>query len=308
MPWTTADLPALTGKTVLITGANSGLGYEAALALAGKGAQVLLACRDQGKGAAAVAQIRSAHPQAAVELVPLDLASLADIRRCAAAVGAAHPRLDVLMNNAGVMALPQRATADGFEMQIGTNHFGHFALTGLLLERLLAAPAGRIVTLSSGAHRAGRMRFDDLHFKTGYGPWTAYGQSKLANLLFTYELQRRLAAAGATAISVAAHPGYAATNLQAAGPRMTGSALKERIMEIGNTLFSQSAAMGALPQLYAATAPDVRGGAYYGPDGLAELWGHPRIVTSNARSQDVAAAQRLWALSEELTGVRYALG
>jgi NAD(P)-dependent dehydrogenase (short-subunit alcohol dehydrogenase family) len=306
--WSTADLPDCTGRTVLITGANSGLGYEAALALAGKGARVLLACRDQGKGAAALAQIRAAHPNAQVELVALDLASLADIRRCAAEVASKYPRIDVLMNNAGVMALPQRATADGFEMQIGTNHLGHFALTGLLLAPLLAAPAARVVTLSSGAHRMGRMRFDDLNSSTGYRPWGAYGQSKLANLLFAYELQRRLAAAGAKAISVAAHPGYAATNLQAAGPRMEGSSFKERIMEIGNALFSQSAAMGALPQLYAATAPDVQGGAYYGPDSIGELWGHPRVVQSNQASQDRAAAQRLWELSEQLTGVRYALG
>ncbi|MDX2166577.1 MAG: oxidoreductase [Deltaproteobacteria bacterium] len=306
--WSTADLPDCSGKTVMITGANSGLGYEAALARAGKRARVLLACRDQAKGAAALAQIRAAYPDASVELVPLDLASLADIRRCAAEVAAAAPRLDVLMNNAGVMALPRRDTADGFEMQIGTNHLGHFALTGLLLAPLLAAPAARIVTLSSGAHRMGRMRFDDLNWRDGYRPWGAYGQSKLANLLFTYELQRKLAAAGAAAISVAAHPGYAATNLQAAGPRMEGSSLKERIMEIGNALFSQSAAMGALPQLYAATAPDVQGGAYYGPDGLGELWGHPRAVQSNKASQDRGAAQRLWELSEQLTGVRYALG
>lgn len=305
--WSAADLPDCGGKTVLITGANSGLGYETALALAGKRARVLLACRDQGKGAAALAQIRAAHPDAQVELVRLDLASLADIRRCAQEVAAQHPRLDVLMNNAGVMALPQRATADGFEMQIGTNHLGHFALTGLLLAPLLAAPAARVVTLSSGAHRIGRMAFDDLHSRQRYRPWGAYGQSKLANLLFAYELQRRFAAAGAKAISVAAHPGYAATNLQVVGPRMEGSSFKERIMAIG-ALFAQSAAMGALPQLYAAAAPDVQGGAYYGPDGIGELWGHPRVVQSNTASQDRAAAQRLWELSEQLTGVRYGLG
>jgi len=305
--WTPADLPDLTGKTVLITGANSGLGYEAALALSGKGAHVLLACRDQEKGRAAAAQIRAAHPRASIELVPLDLASLADVRRCAAAVGAAHARLDVLMNNAGVMALPYRRTADGFEMQIGTNHLGHFALTGLLLERLLAAPGARIVTLSSGFHRLGRIRFDDLSWERGYKRWPAYGQSKLANLLFTYELQRRLAASGAGAISVAAHPGYAATNLQAAGPRMDGSRLMERLTGVGNTLFSQSAAMGALPQLYAALAPDVQGGEYYGPDGIGELWGHPRRVTSNPASCDADAARRLWELSERLTAVRYPL-
>ena len=306
--WSVADIPDLTGKTVIITGANSGLGFEAATALAGAGAQVVLACRDQAKGRAAEEQIRATHPRAATALMPLDLSSLADIRRCADEILRAYPRIDVLMNNAGVMALPYRQTADGFEMQFGTNHLGHFALTGLLLERLRATPGGRVVTVSSGAHRMGKIRFDDPHWRSGYSKWPAYGQSKLANLLFAFELQRRLAAAGADTMSVAAHPGYAATNLQAAGPRMVGSSALERIMDIGNSLFAQSAAMGALPQLYAAAAPDVRGGDYIGPDGLGELWGHPRRVTSNARSRDAEAARRLWALSEEMTGVTYPLG
>jgi NAD(P)-dependent dehydrogenase (short-subunit alcohol dehydrogenase family) len=303
--WTAADLPALTGKTIVITGANSGLGYESALALAGAGAHVVLACRDQEKGRAAERQIRAAHPRATTELVALDLASLADIRRAAAALRAAHRRLDVLLNNAGVMALPYRQTADGFEMQLGTNHLGHFALTGLLLDTLLATPGARVVTVSSGFHRLGAIRFDDPQWQRGYRKWPAYGQSKLANLLFTYELQRRLEAAGAGLLSVAAHPGYAATNLQATGPRMQGSSLLERASTFANTLFAQSAAMGALPQLYAAAAPDVRGGEYYGPDGVGEMWGHPTRVESNARSRDRDAAARLWALSERLTGVTY---
>jgi len=306
--WTEADIPDLSGKTVVITGANSGLGLVAADALAAKGAQVVLACRDQAKGRAAEAEIRGRHAGAKTALLSLDLSSLADIRRFADAVQAAHPRIDVLMNNAGVMALPYRKTADGFEMQFGTNHLGHFALTGLLLDRMLKTDGARVVTVSSGAHRMGRIRFDDPQWEQGYRKWPAYGQSKLANLLFAYELQRRLAAAGATAISVAAHPGYAATNLQAVGPQMQGSSLLERLMEIGNTLFSQSAAMGALPQIYAAVAPGVQGGDYYGPDGIGELWGHPRKVTSNASSQDVNAARRLWTLSEQLTGVTYPLG
>jgi len=306
--WTEADIPDLSGKTVVITGANSGLGLVAADALAAKGAQVVLACRDQAKGRAAEAEIRGRHAGAKTALMSLDLSSLADIRRFADAVQAAHPRIDVLMNNAGVMALPYRKTADGFEMQFGTNHLGHFALTGLLLDRMLKTDGARVVTVSSGAHRMGRIRFDDPQWEQGYRKWPAYGQSKLANLLFAYELQRRLAAAGATAISVAAHPGYAATNLQAVGPQMQGSSLLERLMEIGNTLFSQSAAMGALPQIYAAVAPGVQGGDYYGPDGIGELWGHPRKVTSNASSQDVDAARRLWTLSEQLTGVTYPLG
>ena len=306
--WSVADIPDLTGKTVIITGANSGLGFEAATVLAGAGAQVVLACRDQAKGRAAEEQIRAAHPRAATALMPLDLSSLADIRRGADEILRTHPRIDVLMNNAGVMALPHRQTADGFEMQFGTNHLGHFALTGLLLERLRATSGARVVTVSSGAHRMGKIRFDDPHWRSGYSKWPAYGQSKLANLLFAYELQRRLAAAGADTISVAAHPGYAATNLQAAGPRMLGSSRLERLMEVANSLFAQSAAMGALPQIHAAVAPGVRGGQYIGPDGFGELWGHPRVVTSNRRSQDVEAARRLWALSEEMTGVTYPLG
>jgi NAD(P)-dependent dehydrogenase (short-subunit alcohol dehydrogenase family) len=303
--WTIADLPDLAGKTIVVTGANSGLGYEASLALAGAGAHVVLACRDQEKGRAAERQIRAAHPRATTELLGLDLASLADIRRAAAALRAAHPRLDVLLNNAGVMALPYRQTADGFEMQLGTNHLGHFALTGLLLDTLLATPGARVVTVSSGFHRLGAIRFDDPQWQRGYRKWPAYGQSKLANLLFTYELQRRLEAAGAGVLSVAAHPGFAATNLQATGPRMQGSSLLERASNLVNAVFAQSAAMGALPQLYAAAAPDVRGGEYYGPDGVGEMWGHPRRVESNARSRDRDAAARLWALSERLTGVTY---
>ena len=248
---------------------------------------------------------RAAHPRATITLVPLDLARLADIRRCAEALRATHPCLDVLVNNAGVMALPYRETLDGFEMQFGTNHLGHYALTGLLLDRLRAAPGARVVTVSSTFHRAGTIRFDDPQWERGYSKWSAYGQSKVANLLFIYELQRKLTGAGDGVLSVAAHPGYAATNLQAAGPRMEGSSFAERFSEIGNRLFAQSAAMGALPQLNAAVAPDVRGGDYFGPSSLGELWGSPRKVGSNAHSRDVAVATRLWALSETLTGVRY---
>jgi NAD(P)-dependent dehydrogenase (short-subunit alcohol dehydrogenase family) len=227
------------------------------------------------------------------------------VRRFAEAFSAAHPRLDVLCNNAGVMALPYRRTTDGFEMQFGTNHLGHFAVTGLLLERLRATPGARVVNVSSGAHRAGSIRFDDLQWEHGYKKWLAYGQSKLANLLFTFELQRRLEAAKAQMISVACHPGYAATNLQSAGPRMQGSSFLESVMELGNRLFSQNAAMGALPTLYACTAPQVRGGDYIGPDSIGELWGHPKVVGSSAASRDQQTASRLWDVSQELTGVKY---
>jgi NAD(P)-dependent dehydrogenase (short-subunit alcohol dehydrogenase family) len=235
----------------------------------------------------------------------LDLANLASIRAFAAAFLAKHDSLHLLCNNAGVMALPHRHTADGFEMQFGTNHLGHFALTGLLLERLLATPGARLVNQSSTFHRLGKMRFDDLNWERGYRKWPAYGQSKLANLLFTYELQRKLEAKNASLLSVACHPGYAATNLQLAGPQVAQSSIMERVWSLSNRIFAQSAAMGALPMLYAATASDVRGGDYIGPDQLGESWGHPKKVRSNARSRDLSAAATLWDVSEKLTGVSY---
>jgi NAD(P)-dependent dehydrogenase (short-subunit alcohol dehydrogenase family) len=305
--WTAADLPNLAGKTIVVTGGNSGIGYHAALPLAGKGARVVLACRDQGKADTAASSIRATHPNAVVEVMQLDLASLASVRAFAEAFHQQHQRLDVLCNNAGVMALPYRKTVDGFEMQIGTNHLGHFALTGQMLDLLRATSGARVVNVSSGAHRAGWMRFDDLHWERGYRKWLAYGQSKLANLLFTYELQRRLAAARVPVISVACHPGYAATNLQLAGPRMAGSTLMEQLSGLGNRLFAQSAEMGALPTLYAIAAEDVQGGDYIGPDGMGEMHGHPRKVQSNGRARDPEAARRLWEVSEQLTGVRYDL-
>ncbi len=305
MPWTANDIPSQKGKTAIITGANSGIGFEAAAQLAAKGAHVVLACRDQGKGQAALDAIKAAHPNASVALMPLDLADLKSIRSFAGAVGKAHPTIDVLCNNAGVMAIPRRTTADGFEMQFGTNHLGHFALTGLLLDRLLATPNARIVTVSSNAHKFGSVRFNDLQSERRYWTWLVYSQSKLANLLFAFELQRRLTAAGATTISVACHPGYAATNLQSVGPRMQGSSLMESVMGFANRVFAQPAAMGALPTLYAATAPEVQPGDYIGPGGFAEQAGYPKKVASNSRSRDPEAQRRLWEMSEELTGVRY---
>ena len=304
--WTADDIPNLSGKTIVVTGGNSGIGYEAAKQFARKGADVVVACRDMQKAQAAIASITADQRTASVEAMPLDLASLESVRSFGAAFLVRHKALNVLCNNAGVMALPYRKTADGFEMQFGTNHLGHFALTGLLLERLLATPAARVVNVSSGAHRMGSIHFDDLQWERGYRKWAAYGQSKLANLLFTYELQRKLNAAAANAISVACHPGYAATNLQAAGPRMEGSTWMESLSEFANRVAAQSAAMGALPTVYAATAPDVCGGDYIGPDGIAELWGNPKKVQSNSRSHDTAVAAKLWEISEKLTGVRYA--
>ncbi len=304
-PWTADELPDLSGKTMIMTGGNSGLGYQAALQFARKRAHVVLACRDPGKARAATDAITAAHPAASLEAMTLDLASLASVRAFAETFLSRHRELHVLCNNAGVMALPHRRTADGFEMQLGTNHLGHFALTGLLLEPLLATSGARVVNVSSGAHRFGRIRFHDLHFEHGYRKWAAYGQSKLANLLFTRELQRRLEAARASLLCVACHPGWAATNLQVAGPRMQESSLLERIARAANRLFSQSAAMGALPLLFAASSPDVASGDCIGPDGLGEMRGHPVKVRPASRSRDAAVAARLWTVSEELTGVHF---
>ena len=305
--WTADDMPDLSGKTIVVTGGNSGIGYEAALEFARKRADVIIACRDLGKARTAAAQISAQSPGAKVEVMELDLSSLASVRGFADAFHRGHPALHVLCNNAGVMAIPYRLTVDGFEMQFGTNHLGHFALTGLLLDRLLATDGGRVVNVSSTSHRFGQIRFDDLQWQSGYRKWRAYGQSKLANLLFTFELQRRADAAGAKLLSVACHPGYAATNLQAAGPRMSGSAMLEYVFSIGNRLLAQSAAMGALPTEYAAVAPGVHGGDYIGPDGIGEMWGHPVNVGCTAAARDTAAAARLWEVSEQLTGVHYTL-
>jgi len=306
--WIEQHIPSQAGKTALITGANSGLGFEAAKILAGKGAAVTLAVRDTAKGEVAAAAIRAAVPGAELAVAAFDLASLASTRSFADAFARTHGRLDMLINNAGVMAIPRRATADGFEMQFGTNHLGHSALTGLLLPLLLTTPTARIVTVSSGAHILGKINFDDLQSERSYSKWGAYGQSKLANLLFAYELQRKLTAAGSQAISVAAHPGYAATNLQSVGPEMEGSRIGKRTMSTANRVLAQSAAMGALPEVYAATSPNVRDGDYIGPDGFLGQKGFPKKVKSNARSHDQAVAARLWAVSEELTGVGYTFG
>ena len=305
--WSSDDIPDLSGKTIIVTGGNSGIGYEAALEFARKRAKVILACRDLGKARTAAAQITASAPNSDVEVMALDLSDLASIRAFADAFHSQHPALHVLCNNAGVMAIPYRTTADGFEMQFGTNHLGHFALTGLLLDRLLATDGARVVNVSSTGHRFGQIRFDDLQWKNGYSKWRAYGQSKLANLLFTLELQRRADAAGAKLLSVACHPGYAATNLQAVGPRMQGSSLMEYLTEVGNKYLAQSAAMGALPTEYAAVSPDVHGADYIGPDGFAEQHGHPKKVGRSAAARDAASAKKLWDISEQLTNVHYKL-
>lgn len=306
--WIEQNVPDQMGKVAIITGANSGLGFEAAKVLAGKGAHVVMAVRDTAKGEKAAADIRCSVPRADLAVMTLDLARLASIRSFAGAFLGRSSRLDILINNAGVMAIPRRETDDGFEMQFGTNHLGHFSLTGLLLPSILATHAARIVTVSSGTHIFGKINFDDLQCERAYSKWGAYAQSKLANLLFAYELQRRLDAAGSDVISVAAHPGYAATNLQAVGPRMEGSRAGMKLMSAANRVLAQSAAMGALPEVYAATSPGVRGGDYIGPNRLLGQRGFPAKVKSNNRSHDQAVAARLWAVSEGLTKVKYMFG
>jgi NAD(P)-dependent dehydrogenase (short-subunit alcohol dehydrogenase family) len=289
--WTTDDMTRQDGRTFLVTGANSGIGLVAARDLAHAGGRVVLAVRDPARGERAAATI-----DGETEVRRLDLADLDSVRAFAEQWDG---ELDVLINNAGVMAPPLGRTKDGFELQFGTNHLGHFALTNLLLPHI----TDRVVTVSSGAHRFGSMRFDDPNWERGgYDRWRAYGQSKLANLLFTLELQRRLAAAGSDLRAVAAHPGYAATNLQS----HTGSRLQNGLMALGNRLIAQSDEMGALPTVYAATQ-DIPGGSYVGPDGLAEQRGHPRLVGRSKAASDTEAARRLWALSEELTATGFAM-
>lgn len=300
-------LPDARERIAVVTGGNGGIGLEAARMFARRGARVVIAARNPEKSAAALAELAASVPGGAFESLPLDLADLASVRAFAQAFLERYARLDLLVNNAGVMAIPRRETADGFEMQLGTNHLGHFALTALLLERLLETPGARVVNVSSGMHRFGRMDFGDLQGVRRYGRWSAYGQSKLANLLFTFELARRLGAAGATQFCVACHPGYAATNLQFVAARMDGWKLLELPMKIGNALLAQSARDGALPTVYAALAPDVASGDYIGPDGPGELWGAPTKVGASARARSETDARRLWQLSERLTGLRAAV-
>jgi NAD(P)-dependent dehydrogenase (short-subunit alcohol dehydrogenase family) len=300
--WTAADIPDQTGRVVVITGANTGLGYETAAALAEHGAHVVLAVRNLDKGKDAAARIAAQSPHADVELQELDLTSLASIRSAAEQLRSAHDRIDVLINNAGVMWTPKSITSDGFELQFGTNHLGHFAFTGLLLDRLLPVAGSRVVTVSSFGHRirAG-IHFDDLQWERSYSRVGAYGQAKLANLLFTYELQRRLAPQGTT-IAAAAHPGGSRTQLYRNAP-----VLVRRVFNAVELLVAQDAVTGALSILRAATDPGVMGGQYFGPGGFGELQGHPKIVASSGKSHDLDVQRRLWAVSEELTKVTYPL-
>jgi NAD(P)-dependent dehydrogenase (short-subunit alcohol dehydrogenase family) len=302
--WTADQIPDQAGRTAVVTGANSGLGLITARELARAGARVTLACRNTEKGAAAVKEIQAAVRGAELELAALDLGSLESVRSFADGFLSEHGGIDLLINNAGVMAPPRRETADGFEQQLGTNHLGHFALTGRLIGALEGRRDARVVTLTSGAHRMGHIAFDDLQAERRYRRWRAYGQSKLANLLFALELDRRLRAARSTIKSLAAHPGYAATNLQSAAAPF----VDRMIMVVTNAVVAQSADKGALPQLYAATHPGLQSGEFIGPDGFQEQRGYPQHVTPhNKEAYDEAIARRLWEVSEELTGVGFEL-
>ncbi|WP_114579577.1 oxidoreductase [Saliphagus sp. LR7] len=307
MSWTEADVPAQHDRTVVVTGANSGIGYETARVLAERGATVIMACRSTDRGREAAKRVQSTDVPGTLVVAGLDLADLESVRTFpdrladASIGGASVPTIDCLINNAGVMAIPRSETADGFETQFGVNHLGHFALTGVLLGHLAAD--ARVVTVSSKAHEGGEIDFADLNHEDAYDKWGAYAQSKLANLLFAYELDRRLEAAEMDVTSVACHPGYADTNLQARGPKAAGSKLRLAAMGAINAIVAQSAADGALPTLYAATHPEVEGGAYYGPGGLFGMRGAPERQESTERSHDRETARALWTVSEELTGV-----
>ncbi|MBN1656670.1 MAG: SDR family oxidoreductase [Deltaproteobacteria bacterium] len=304
--WSSSEIVDQSGKVAVVTGANSGLGFRVALVLAGKGARVVMACRNRDNGERAAIKIRREYPKAVVEYMPLDLADLSSVRAFGQAFNRQYDKLDILINNAGVMALPYSLTKDGFEMQFGTNHLGHFALTGLLLERLIAGGAARVVTVSSNAHKMGKMRFHDLHWSKGYRRWSAYGMSKLANLLFCYEFARKISEKNLSILSVAAHPGLAETNLFIS-PRMENPRPIAFLYKLANNYLAQDASIGSLPLLYAATAPGVGNGEYFGPAYLRGWRGPPKKANSNRRSLRLKDAAQLWQVSEELTGVKWAL-
>jgi NAD(P)-dependent dehydrogenase (short-subunit alcohol dehydrogenase family) len=304
--WTAEQIPSQTGKTALITGANSGIGYQAAVELARHGAHVLLGVRSLEKGQAALDRLLREVPGAQAELAVLDMASLASIHDFSQKFTAAGRGLDLLINNAGVMALPTRElTPDGFERQFGTNHLGHFALTGLLLPRFLASTAPRVVTVASLAHRNGKIEFDNLQSERSYVPWDAYNNSKLANILFARELDRRAKAAGSRLISLPVHPGISRTSIVSNGPGTGSKDFKIMLLGLLAPIITQDDKMGALPTLYAATAPEAKDGEYIGPDGFKEFKGYPKVVQPLPRALDEAVAKKLWAVSEELTGVKY---
>ncbi len=303
MNWTQENIPDLTGKVIIVTGGNSGLGYESVKAFAGKGAEVVLASRTAEKGETAKSEILKYYPEGKIKVMPLDLGDLESVRNFASAFKLSYKKLDVLLNNAGIMMTPYFTTKDGFEGQLGTNHLGHFALTGLLMDVLLKTPGARIVNVSSGAHKSGEMDFSNLQFENGkgYKSMKAYGRSKLSNLLFTYELQRKLESAQKESLAVAAHPGIAMTNL---GRHLQGKLLVKLLMPLLKRM-AQDQAMGALPQIRASVDPQAKGSEYYGPGGKGERKGYPVLVESNEASFSLQDAKKLWEESERLTGVKF---
>jgi len=305
--WSTDNIPHQLGRIAVVTGANSGLGYYTAQALAMKGAKVIMACRSMEKGEVARLQILALDPEVEPELWHLDLASLKSVRAFADKFHADSERLDLLINNAGLMAIPYGRTAEGFEMQFGVNHLGHFALSAQLWQLLSQTPGSRMVQVSSLAHKFGQIRFEDIHWSKNYSKWGAYGMSKLANLLFIRELAGRIARSKAEVIVAAAHPGYANTELQAKGAKMKGKKMGADLFKLVNRLVAQSAAKGALPTLYAATAGDVTRGAYYGPGGFLRLWGWPEVDQPSEKRMDDGVAEELWRVSESLTGTDFTL-
>ncbi len=306
--WSAADIGDQTGRTALVTGANSGIGYETARALAGHGAHVILACRDEEKARRARDKMESELERSSLELLHLDLADLVSVRQAADEVLSVHARLDLLINNAGVMGTPYRQTADGFELQMATNHLGHFALTGLLLDRIVTTERSRVVTVSSHMHRMGRLHPDDVAGAAFHNTWVSYGTSKLANLLFTSELSRRLEAAGLRTLALAAHPGWTRSNLAGSGAALGTNRLRRKVARAAGTFLGQSAAGGALPVLCAATSSSVASGQYIGPANAGGLYGPPRVARPSRRARDPQAALRLWAASEDLTGVHFSVG
>ncbi len=304
--WTADDIPSQAGKTAVVTGANSGIGYHTALEFARKGASVIMACRNPAKAADALARLKAAVPGAQAELAALDLSDLKSVRAFGEAFEARRAPLDVLVNNAGIMApLSRRSSPDGFELQLATNHLGHFLLTALLLPSLKRAPAPRVVTVASIAHRRGRIAFDDLQCERSYSPFASYAQTKLANLLFAFELQRRADKSGIKLLSAAAHPGVAMTSILVNGLGGGKPTLLTRAASFFSPLYMHSEEQGALPSLYAATMPDAEAGAYYGPDGWREMTGFPVRVDCRPQAKDEAAAARLWEVSVRLTGAKY---
>ena len=305
MKWNYKDIPSQEGKTAIVTGANSGLGYYTALGLAEKGAQVIMACRNTVKGEEARQELLKRIPGARLEVMELDLADLASVQAFAAKFIKQHDRLDLLVNNAGLMAIPKRNTADGFEMQFGVNHLGHFALTALLFDLLQATKDARIVNVSSSAHRLGTIRFDDINWEKGYSKWKAYGMSKLANIHFTHELADKVTARGIGVRVLAAHPGYADSKLIEKGPEMNGRNFMVKAGRFVNGIFAQSTEMGALPQLFAATSPDAVHRGYYGPGGFGGMRGFPERAYPSRNKVSKDEQTSLWSLSEKMTGIAF---